>query len=169
MRPVIIICSILLVGCYSQRKATSQFAKASIAYPEILAKTCATTYPVKTDTIVKGVTQIKLDTLYMGDTYYDTVYSFHRDTVFITKYLPGKTIIQTNFRTDTVYKENTAALDLCAINRDKAIGLLDIKTKEYDKWRAIAKKRFFIILGMGLIIALGLFGFVRKKLTNPLP
>lgn len=59
-----------------------------------------------------------------------------------------------------------AALDLCGIERGRAIAISTEKTKEADKWRKIARKRFWVILGMGAGMALGVFLLVRRKLVK---
>lgn len=159
---------VLLSGCYSISKAKSQFSRAAVAYPELPADYCARTYPPR-DTVVKGKDSIRVDTLWgAGETFIirDTLKS--RDTIWIktVERLPGQVITRTVLRTDTVYQENRAALDLCSIERGRAIAISTEKTKEADKWRKIARKRFWVIAGMGLIIVFGLFGFLRKKITG---
>lgn len=157
-------------GCYTKQKATSQFGKAAAAYPELPADYCARTYPSSTDTVVKGVTTTVFDTIYTGgETLFDTVVVM--DTKYITKtiQLPGTKVIERTVRVDTVEKVSTkllAALDLCSIERGKAITLATDKTKEADKWKRIAKRRFWIIAGMGAAMALGLFVALRRKVVK---
>lgn len=156
---------IFLCGCYNYRKAANQFGRASISYPEIPAQYCSVAYPVK-EKIIQGKDSIKTDTLFVGggEIIFDTVYK--KDSVFFytTERLPGKVITNTIFKTDTIIRENKAALALCDIERGKAIRLLESKTAESDKWRRIAKKRFWIIVGMGLFIAIQIYGLLRNKI-----
>lgn len=155
------------LACYSPQKARQQFSRATVAYPEIPARYCATTYPAK-DSLIKGDSIVTYDTLWAaGEVHFDTVYNRTRDTVFITRFLPGQVIRETIRATDTVYQENTAALDLCNIERRAAILAADREHKELVSWKGKAKKRWWIIAGMGLVIALGIFGFLRKKITRP--
>lgn len=161
----------LLTGCYSSQKARKQFGRATVTYPEIPAEYCARTYPPK-DTIIQGKDIVKTDTLWgEGETVFirDTIRN--RDTVFIktVERLPGQVITRTVFRTDTVYQENRAALDLANINLTRSLALSDEKTKLADKWRKIAKKRFWIILGMGAVMALGIFAMIKKKVAKKIP
>ena len=157
---------VLLSGCYGLKKATVQHGKAVATYPELGADYCARIYPSK-DSIIKGDSIITFDTLWQdGEIHFDTIYSRLRDTVFITQFTPGKTVFQTIWAVDTIFQTNTAALDLCSIERGKAITLLEAKTAESDKWKKIAKKRFWIILAMGAGIALGIFVAFRKKLIK---
>lgn len=205
MKPIIIICAVLLLtGCYSRKKAQVQHGRAVSTFPEIGADYCARTYPViaKTDStgykdskrvIDSLANAIKTDSLLSDkerdrlinevalirasiphsencDSLYDALYRLAAQQVARADRLQGinTQLIQAanNLKPirDTIVDH--AALDLCNITRNNAILLAtDYKTK-YDKWRDIAKKRFFIILGMGLVIALGLFGMIRKRLAN---
>lgn len=165
----IFLVAVLLSSCYSKRKATSQFSRAAVAYPELPADYCAKTYPVK-DSLIKGDTIVVTDTIYTGgNVSFDT--TIVMDTKYITKtiQLPGTKIIERIYKTDTVFRENKAALDLCAIERRNALQLATDKTKEADKWRKIAKKRFWIILAMGASMALGIFAMVRRKVVKKIP
>ena len=162
----LILFATFLGGCYSQRKAKTQFSRAAVAFPELPAQYCSTTYPVK-EKVIKGADSLIFDTIYTdGETITETVY--HLDTVFVytKEILPGQVINRTQLRVDTIYQENTAALGLCSIERGKAISLLQDKTKEADKWRRIAKKRFWIIAGMGAVMLLGLLAMIRKKVKS---
>lgn len=165
---VLLAGAVLFSGCYSLNKAKSQFGRATVAFPELPADYCARTYPPKIQ-VVNGKDSVRVDTLWgAGELVVirDTMRA--RDTIWIktVERLPGQVVTRTVLRTDTVFQENRAALDLCGIERGNAILAAERSYKEATKWRAIAKKRFWIILGMGFVIALGLFGFLRKKL-NP--
>lgn len=156
----------LLQGCYTQQKAKNQFGKAAITYPEIPARYCATTYPAK-EVLIKGKDSLLIDTIYTGTGEFITDTIVKNDTIFYhtVERLPGTVITKTIARVDTAYIENTAALALCDIERGKAIGLLDKKTIEADRWRAIAKKRFWIIVGLGLILMISFAWKIYKKMT----
>lgn len=155
-----------LTSCYTHKKAQQQFGRAAATYPELPAEYCARIYPPK-DSLIKGDTVITFDTLWgASEIHFDTVYSFRKDTVFITKIVPGKTIIQTITVKDTIQIVNTAEVDYWKIQANKAINLATDKTKESDKWKRIAKKRWWIILGMGAGIALGIFVLIRRKLVK---
>ena len=64
----------------------------------------------------------------------------------------------------TVYQQDRAALDLCAIERGRALAISTDKTIESDKWRKIARMRFWMLVGAGVVI--GVYLSVRKKLGN---
>lgn len=141
---VIVIITVLLPGCYNQRKATSQFSRAAIAYPAIPAEYCATMFPAK-DSTIRDTTLIS-DTLYIeGETTTDTIKV--NDTVRITtvKTLPGQTITNTVHIRDTVIRENTAAVKAANIERGKVTDLLVLQTastgkakKQRNIWMIIA-------------------------------
>ena len=163
---VLILLPLILAGCYSQRKAKSQFSKAATAYPELPADYCARTYPPK-EKVVKGADSLIFDTIYTpGETITETYYN--QDTVYYhtKEILPGQVISRTQLRVDTIYTENRAALDLCSIERGKAISLLQDKTKEAAKWKRRAVTRFWIITGMGLGF---LFFLLAKQLKRAKP
>ena len=76
---------------------------------------CATRFPVKTE-YIKGDSVVSFDTIYQymgGEPIFDTVYSYSKDTILVTKTVPvTKYITKTITRTDTVVKESTAKLDI---------------------------------------------------------
>lgn len=150
---------LLFTGCYSANKARTQFAKAVTHSPELAATYCAITYPVK-ERVIQGRDSIRTDTLYGTQYVTDTVRS--KDTVYITKYFQGSTIRETIIRTDTILKENTAAVEAERLNNKTLTGVLGDTTGERDKWRKIAKKRFWIIAGLGFAMALGIFLKLKK-------
>lgn len=160
----LVVIVIAFTGCYTAKKAKAQFSKSVVAYPELAADYCARTYPPK-DSLIKGDSVVTYDTLWgAGIIHFDTLYSFHKDTVFITRFAPGKTIIQTIHQTDTIYQENRAALDLCEIERRAAVLAQKQLTDERDSWKGKAKKRFWIILGLATLIAISIVWKVYKTI-----
>ena len=163
---VLLLLSMVLSSCYSSRKAKGEFGRAVTAYPEIGATFCAITYPAK-DSLIKGNSTVTYDTLYgAGTIEYDTVYSRSKDTVYITKYIQGNTIREVVRLTDTVVRVDMAALTSCRLEQGKIVDLLTDKTAEELKQRKLAKKRFWIITGMGAAMALGLFVAIRRKIVK---
>lgn len=155
---------ILLIfpSCYSAKK---QFAKAVTHSPEIAADYCARTYPPEVK--VKSDTVTTFDTIYTGgQVLFDTVVV--QDVKYITKtvQLPGTHVIERQVIHDTVTMINTAALDLARIELGKAITLATDKTEEAEGWKKKAKIRFWIILGLGAVMAVGLFLKLRNKFAN---
>lgn len=179
-----------LTGCgYPMSKAKSQFAKASVAYPELPADYCARTYPpqIKSDTTFTSDSALYQQTidelqgdlsnsnqtvdslikqLGVGDTacrkYLAIIIDLQKKIMALKqKVITLPPIVNTFHTKETVV--NTAALDLCSINRDKAIGLLEKKTAEYDKWRAIAKKKVLHNVRDGLGYCFGIIRDAEKK------
>lgn len=159
----IFIC-IVLLGCYSERKAKQQFSKAVVAYPKIPADYCANQFPVK-DSLITD-TLLTTDTLYL-EQLSDTVIVQGFDTVriYITKTLPAKVITNTIHIRDTIYKTNTAALETCEIDKSILTGLLKDKTIEADKYHNQANKRGWIMWGLILLIigAIGMRIYMKSK------
>jgi len=165
---VLLLFVMTLGGCYNQRKATVQHGKAVATFPAIGADYCSRIYPCK-DSVLKGDSVIMYDTLWGNTIDTITEVKVFEDTVTIIKtvQLPGKVVTKTITITDTMRVTNTAALDLCSIERLSAITQLEKRTAEYDdmkskrnKWR----KSSFITWG---ILALGLIGFIYRKTKKP--
>lgn len=166
---------IILILFAASCSPSRQFAKLAIAHPELPAKYCVDKYEGKKDTVYKqGAERLTFDTIYTGgEITTDTVYLAGKP-IEVTKtiILPGKTIYERSIRVDTVYRDSPELLakyDLSDIERRDAIINEKAERIESDKWRKIAKKRFWTILGMGAGIALGLFLFIRKKITKVIP
>lgn len=155
---------LLFCGCFSERKANKQFAKAVVAFPKIGAEFCANEFPVK-DSIIKD-TVLTTDTiLIQGGVIEDTV--IVNDTVRITivKTLPAKVITNTVHIRDTIIRENTAALKSCEIDKSKTIDLLVKKTDEANKYKGQARTRGWWLWGLiaFLILVIGLNVYLRTK------
>ena len=158
-----LILLVLLCGCYSEKKAHNQFAKAAVAYPKIPAEYCANTFPVK-DTILPGETISTFDTLYIeGENTRDTVMFQDFDTVrvFITKTLPAKIITNTIHIRDTIIRENTAKVKACEISNDILLGLLNKKTADYDGLKH--RKDIWMWIAIGLMAIIGVRLFMKYK------
>lgn len=151
MRYLILL--LLLCGCYSEKKARQQFDKAATSFPKIPAEFCADEFPVKDSTV--------RDTLLTTDTVYleqiaDTVMFQDFDTVriTITKTLPAKIITNTIHIRDTIFQTNTAALELCNIDKSLLINLTTEQAADIKKYKGQARKRGWMSIGLiALIIA----------------
>jgi hypothetical protein len=162
MRYLILL--ILLSSCYNQRKATLQHAKAVAAYPEIGAAYCSRTYPPK-DSTTPGTVVTRIDTLWgAGDITTDTIY-LEGKPVQVTKVvtLPGKVIRETYYRTDTIYRVDNAAVDLCRIREGKAVNALQKEQARADKYQGKAKSRLWIIIGLAMAIGVWTYFKIRGK------
>ena len=145
--------AVMIIGCLSSC-LTTQKAKDFLKEKDKLAEICAETYPVKTE-YIKGDSVTVLDTLYVGENVFDTLYYTIKDTVtrVITKTLPAKVITKTIHVTDTIVKENTARIEDFNIqlrNKDIENGILKA---DRDNWKSKAKQRFW-----WLLIAIGAMG-----------
>lgn len=163
--------SLLLTGCgYPESKARSQFSRAAAAFPIIPAEYCAQTYPVK-EKVITGKDSVRVDTLWADSSSTTVVRDTIRfkDTVIIqtVKILPGKTIRETFIRTDTVYKENTAALDACNIALRSSVINLEKANAEWEKWMQRAKLRWWIIAALITVLGLGIFFLLWRKFKKP--
>lgn len=167
MRYLLLI--LLLIGCYTERKAKNQFSKAVVAYPKIPADYCADEFPVK-DSLITDTLRTT-DTLYVDPLPNDTVLIQDFDTVriYITKTLPGKVITNTVYIRDTILRENTAALKAYEIDNSQLIQSLTGMTDERDKYKGQAKKRGLIIWStFGLIFLIsGLWFYLKSKKVLP--
>lgn len=159
-----LILSLIFCGCYSRPIATKQHGRAAATYPDIAADYCARTYPVTNETI-KGDSVFITDTMWgEGTTRIDTVYVAGKPfEVTKTIILPGKTVTNTIYRTDTVVKENTAALELSRGNERKAVAGWNAETNERKKYQGRARKYLFGLIGAGALVGLWLFFKFRKK------
>ena len=145
--------AVMIVGCLSSC-LTTQKAKDFLKEKDKLAEICAETYPVK-EVFIKGDSVTVLDTLYVGENLFDTLYYTIKDTVtrVITKTLPAKIITKTIHVTDTIVKENTARIEDFNIQlRNKEIENGILKA-DRDNWKSKAKQRFWWFL-----IAVGAIG-----------
>lgn len=145
--------AVMIVGCLSSC-LTTQKAKDFLKEKDKLAEICAETYPVK-EVFIKGDSVTVLDTLYVGENLFDTLYYTIKDTVtrVITKTLPAKIITKTIHVTDTIVKENTARIEDFNIQlRNKEIENGILKA-DRDNWKSKAKQRFW-----WLLIAIGAMG-----------
>lgn len=154
-------------GCLTEKKARVKHSVIVTAFPIIGAEYCAANFKPR-DSLIKGDSIIKFDTIFVGgEVLIDTVRAL--DTIRITKVvqLPGKVITKTVVRVDTIRIESTAKLEVCKNQLGQMIGLLTAKTAESEKWKGKSKKHFWIMSGLGLLIALFLgwkvYGMVKRK------
>jgi hypothetical protein len=165
MRQLPAILALLLLGCYSQEKAQRQHGKAVATYPEIGADYCARIYPPARDTIIKGDTVVEVQIIYedTGSVIVDTVNNL--DTVTITRTItkPTQTIVQRIYQTDTLYRENRAALDLCEKERREAVAALSVEQSRADKYKKRAALRGYILLGLILAAAVWLYYSLKNR------
>lgn len=159
-----ILLSVIITGCYTQEKAKRQFSRAAVYDPAIGAEFCALTFPAR-DSILPGTTITKTDTAWIeGEFRIDTVFVAGKP-IEVTKtiILPGKVITNTIFRTDTIYRENTAALELSRMNERAMVLALNTEQVRANKYAGQAKKRLLALIGAGALLGLWLFFKLRRK------
>lgn len=148
----IITCVILFFvsGCVSAEKAQMVLEK-----KQVLAKVCAEKYPVKTE-YIKGdsVVITTIDTIYSGnDIIFDTVYSVAKDTVIITKTIPITKVIKNTIRiTDTIVKENTAAVEATKIDLNKCKSANEALTAKLNKVKRVRSTYFWLLIVVTILL-----------------
>ncbi len=108
---------IMFAGCNPQRKIDK--AKLRLDSSGQAAAYCALRFPVKDSIIIRD--SVHFDTLYQGETFFDTVTVIKSDTVFktIVKTLPAQVITKTQVVTKEVWRENTAKYEALKTEYDK--------------------------------------------------
>lgn len=160
---------LILTGCYSERKAKNQFAKAAIAYPKIPAEYCGNAFPVK-DSLITDTLRTSDTILIQGGIKEDTIIVKVNDTVRITiiRELPGKVITNTVHIRDTIIRENTALLAACNIDKSSLTDLLTKQTAQTEKYKGQARKRGWWMWGLlAFIVAVIGANIYLKVKGNP--
>lgn len=161
-----LILTLILVGCYGERKATKQFTKAVIAYPELPAEYCGRVFPVR-DSLIKGDSVVTFDTLYVpGEIRRDTIIRERTVEVTITKTVP-QILTRRVTKIDTIVRENMASLKSCEIDKSKLISttqqlLVDSNKAKHGRniWRIIA------LVSIGFNVVGAYFQLSKMKLLG---
>jgi len=103
-----------------------------------------------------------------GEVRFDTLYSVKKDTVYITRYVPGNTIRETVIRTDTITKVNTAELKACQLALADALRIANDYKSKYEVANGKAHKRFWILIGLAALVV-AYVGWKFYKQTRKLP
>ena len=145
---------IALFSCNTERRAQKKDEK---AVQRLLARDkmddyCADLFPVK-DSLIKGDSVVIFDSLYLpGENTTDTLIEKDTVRITITKTLPSKTIIKTVYKTDTIIRQDNAALNALRDDNRKLVDLLAAETAESKKQKGRANKFllwFLIAVGAG--------------------
>jgi len=166
---IFIIAMIGLAGCMTSEKAVYFLKK-----KDLLDDTCAANYPVQ-EKFIKGDSVVTLDTQYVGVLQTDTLIT--KDTVFITRTLPPKTITKTIRTTDTIIKRDIALENVLQDRiRESYKETQDEKAKKEkyqeelnklkDKWRGKIGIPWWVFLILGALIGLSA-KFKVLRLFNP--
>lgn len=165
MRKLLYLLPIALIGCNAEKR----FNDYSIRNPDKFKQLAAVLAPcievnIKPDTIFKT----RVDTLITAG---NTVIERRNDTVFVTKQLPGKTIVKHDVQTVTKTVVDSRAVDAANLRtvteREKVIKITQQleDTKSTKKtWMWIAIGCMAVIVGYGAIKIYGMFTGVGKLL-----
>lgn len=122
------------------------------------AQYCANKFPIKDSIVYKD--SVHLDTLYVGEPYFDTILVQCPDTVIkvVTRIEP-KTIVKTVTQTKEVYRENTAKAEewrlLFFDAQKKMLTAIDKYNKaEAEKkiWKAAARKWKWLLIAIAAFV-----------------
>lgn len=160
--PLLLI--LFFASCMTTQKATSYLEDKGE-----LPKICADKFPPKDSIVIRD--SIHTDTVYQGESFFDTVYTVTTDTVTrtITKVLPAKVITKTNVQTKEVFRENTARVVQLQGDVSNCIEELNKKNKQITElteqgngWKKKAKQRWWIIIALVVLL-------FRKPLLSLIP
>ncbi len=160
MKKLIPLFLIILTGCNVERRQMDKLDAYAVKYPIEMSRLANELYPcftgkAKSDTVIKTHT----DTL-IQDGITTTIRI--KDTVYVTKTLPGRTI--TNTRTlsihDTVTNDRAIG-DLKNQFTNKSDSLMKVNVKLEDKQKALNTWRW---LAIGLLVLIGSFLAIKVYL-----
>jgi len=152
MKYLLLLTTILLASCMTEKQSVKKLAIIQSKYPELIAQNCADKFPIKETIEVRET--ITHDTLKSTDTLIkDTVIN---NEIIRYVYLPGQTITKTIKKDSVIRLENTAKLFV-----------LEGKLKAANE--VIIKQKQLIVIGRWvgflLMIFIGVI-FVFKKLLK---
>jgi hypothetical protein len=149
MNKLLLLTTILLASCMTEKQSVKKLAIIQSKYPELIAQNCADKFPIKETIEVRET--ITHDTLKSTDTLIkDTVIN---NEIIRYVYLPGQTITKTIKKDSVIRLENTAKLFV-----------LEGKLKAANE--VIIKQKQLIVIGRWvgflLLIIIGVF-FIFKR------
>jgi hypothetical protein len=153
----LLIITIFLYSCTTQRKATNYFNN----NPDVASEYCAEKYPVGTDTMViveHDTTLLKeyikeIDSLEI----HDTICLEYKERIkYIFKNNPPIT------KTITIEKENTAKIKSLQIKLEKAENKIEIQENKINELKRSGRIKFYIILFIILLCIAYIFGRIKN-------
>jgi len=152
-----------LASCYTEQKAKNQFSKAAVSYPKLPIDYCADHFFVKPDSII-----VKTDTIteiIFMDSLVNNTDTLYRDSLgfkYRTIYKTQKIYIK---KDSIIYRENTAALKACEIDKSILTGLLKEQTALAAKYKGQANKRGWMFWGLIFLVvgAIGMRLYLKSK------
>ena len=149
MKYLLLLTTILLASCMTEKKSVKKLAIIQSKYPELIAQNCSDKFPIRETIEVRET--ITHDTLKSTDTLIkDTVIN---NEIIRYIYLPGQTITKTIKKDSVIRLENTAKLFV-----------LEGKLKAANE-QIIKQKQLIVIgrwAGFLLLIIIGVF-FIFKR------
>ena len=152
MNKLLLLTTILLASCMTEKQSVKKLAIIQSKYPELIAQNCADKFPIKESIEVRET--ITHDTLRATDTLIKD--SIINNELIRYVYLPGQTITKTIKKDSVIRLENTAKLFVLE-SKLKAANEVIIKQKQLitiGRW-----------VGFLLMIFIGVI-FVFKKLLK---
>lgn len=152
MNKLLLLTTILLASCMTEKQSVKKLAIIQSKYPELIAQNCADKFPIKESIEVRET--ITHDTLRATDTLIKD--SIINNEIIRYVYLPGQTITKTIKKDSVIRLENTAKLFVLE-SKLKAANEVIIKQKQLitiGRW-----------VGFMLLIFIGVI-FVFKKLLK---
>lgn len=159
---------LLLVGCYTAKKAEKDINKIQEKHPEVLAKKAASLYPIKnhidSSEFVNYLEQInmKIDSILVKDTIIDTI-KFNPDCIKIKKelrnsykFIKGLQETMNNIPQIIEYKEDSAKIYLCQSEYNKL-------SKDRDKYRSKCELFKTLMIWILIFLILSLIGHIIKR------
>lgn len=160
MNKCLIILLVILSGCYTEKRASIQLAKAQGTYPHVVAAKCSDYYPTK-DSIIRETEFIKGETSTVHDSVLidcDTVTEVKYKNRIIRVKQPQKTRVDTYIK--KVYKtvERTDKLRVKDTLLARYKSDLAFSTFEVKKYKKRSKKYMICFYSLIAILLLILFG-----------
>lgn len=165
MKKLIVIGVLLILsGCYTIKTAEKQLIKAKVHYPEMVASTYSSWYPIKTDTFIKVETRPGKDIVR-----YDTI-EVDCDSAMKEKTSIVKVPFEVSkYRVDTIYNTTTSTIESTAkLEEAKAIikSVTTERDEAYNKISSLRSAKNIFLIAMIASIALNLFLLYFKSLIR---
>lgn len=159
---------LLLVGCYTAKKAEKDINKIQEKHPQVLAKKAASLYPIKyhidSSEFVNYLEQIniKIDSMLVKDTIIDTIKFYpscekvKKELRNSYKFIKGLQQTLNNIPQVIEYREDSAKIYLCQSEYNKL-------SKDRDKYRNRYELFKTICIWILVFLILSLIGHIIKR------
>lgn len=151
----VLVCAMLLTSCLTERRATTQVAKISIAQPQVLSRYCARAFPIMIETHTDTTTLI--DTVTLPPVYVEVDCDSNKGKVK-APCPPGQVVYRDKVIRTLDIRTNTAAVD--SMQRY----VQELRDKNARLQEKIDKRRVWIWTCFGLGIAVILLVWSKIKI-----